>query len=180
MARGHLDDFERVAIVTDIGWVRSGVTAFGVFMPCPVRLFHLDELEEAKAWVRSPVSAAAEVRVERDGESACVHARVTGALSLASEDELLQALIEGIGDAERISVVLEAGDFHGWRDFNAFWRHFRFVHAQRKKIERVALVGDARWQKRLLGTARRAMGVDARFFDQSHLAEARVWATPGC
>jgi hypothetical protein len=35
----HWRGFERIAVVSDVGWLRTAVRAIGVAMPCPVRLF---------------------------------------------------------------------------------------------------------------------------------------------
>jgi hypothetical protein len=34
----HWRGFERIAVVSDVGWLRTAVRAIGVAMPCPVRL----------------------------------------------------------------------------------------------------------------------------------------------
>jgi hypothetical protein len=81
----------------------------------------------------------------------------------------------GIGDADELRLLVEAVDFHGWRDLRSLWQHLRFVAGLRRKLERVAIVGDARWQRRLAASARRVLGVDARFFDPGQLAEAKAW-----
>ena len=35
----HWNGFDRVAVVTDIGWIQMGVKAMAFMMPCPVQLF---------------------------------------------------------------------------------------------------------------------------------------------
>ena len=49
---GHLTDFSRVALVTDIGWITSAARFFGPLMPYAFRTFPLEELEEAKSWIK--------------------------------------------------------------------------------------------------------------------------------
>lgn len=50
----HLADFARVALVTDVEWVRLGVKMFAPLLPGQVRLFHLAELDEARRWIIAP------------------------------------------------------------------------------------------------------------------------------
>lgn len=45
--------YERMAIVTDSTWVRRSIKAVGWLIPGEVRVFHLDALDEATAWVQS-------------------------------------------------------------------------------------------------------------------------------
>ena len=47
----HLTAFSRVAVVSDIGWIRHAVRAFAPLIPAEVHVFGDDELAEAKAWV---------------------------------------------------------------------------------------------------------------------------------
>jgi hypothetical protein len=47
----HLTAFAKVAVVTDVRWVVDAAKVFGLFIPCPVRVFGNDRLAEAKTWV---------------------------------------------------------------------------------------------------------------------------------
>lgn len=47
----HLTGWERMAVVTDVEWVRMSVRAFGLAMPGHVRVFHNSELQEATNWI---------------------------------------------------------------------------------------------------------------------------------
>ncbi len=47
---GHLRTWQRVAVVTDLGWVQSAVRLFAFAMPCPVKLFSNAELTAAEQW----------------------------------------------------------------------------------------------------------------------------------
>ncbi len=47
----HLASWERVAVVTDIEWIRAAVKVFGILMPGHVRVFHNSELDQAMRWV---------------------------------------------------------------------------------------------------------------------------------
>lgn len=47
----HLDDFRRIAILTNRPSFRRMGELIGLFMPCPVRVFHLDEGQTARVWL---------------------------------------------------------------------------------------------------------------------------------
>jgi hypothetical protein len=60
----HLSRWERIAIVTDVDWIRLSVQAFAFLVPGPVRIFTIAEEAEAKDWIggqikrtRTPVKA---------------------------------------------------------------------------------------------------------------------------
>lgn len=47
----HFTGWERVAVVSDVEWLRLAVRVFGLAMPGHVRVFHNDESTNAKRWV---------------------------------------------------------------------------------------------------------------------------------
>jgi hypothetical protein len=51
LALKHLNGWERLAVVSDVEWVRAMVRIFGLAMPGHVRVFHNRELIEAMQWV---------------------------------------------------------------------------------------------------------------------------------
>jgi hypothetical protein len=50
----HMPSWERVAIVTDVGWVRHTVNALRVLIPGEVRVFTTREAYQGCAWISSP------------------------------------------------------------------------------------------------------------------------------
>lgn len=49
----HLGDFGRLAVATDVAWLRHAVQLFAPFIRCPVRVFANDDVEAAKTWLAS-------------------------------------------------------------------------------------------------------------------------------
>ena len=47
----HIRDWEKIAIVSDVGWVRAAVQIFRPVIPAHVRVFHNAELPAATEWV---------------------------------------------------------------------------------------------------------------------------------
>jgi hypothetical protein len=47
----HLQGWERMAIVSDIEWVRAAIKIFGLVIPGHVRVFHNNEFAEATRWI---------------------------------------------------------------------------------------------------------------------------------
>ena len=50
----HLNDFSRVAIVTDKRWIELWTKATRRFVKCEVALFHQDQIDAARAWLNEP------------------------------------------------------------------------------------------------------------------------------
>ena len=53
IAIDHLPQWERVAVVTDTGWVRHTVNALRFLIASEVRVFTSDEAPEGRAWIAS-------------------------------------------------------------------------------------------------------------------------------
>ena len=49
----HLSAWERMALVADADWVRHAIALFGWLVPGEVKVFPLDQLDTAKAWLAS-------------------------------------------------------------------------------------------------------------------------------
>src|SRR5438067_13560270 len=49
----HASRCERVAIVTDVGWVRLTVKALRFLIPSEIRVFPTDQADEGRAWIRA-------------------------------------------------------------------------------------------------------------------------------
>jgi hypothetical protein len=47
----HLTGWERVAVVSDVEWIRAAVKVFGLAIPGHVRVFHDRELSDARRWI---------------------------------------------------------------------------------------------------------------------------------
>jgi len=47
----HLTRWERMAVVTDVDWIRHTIHAFGFLMPGELKIFPLAEQAQARQWV---------------------------------------------------------------------------------------------------------------------------------
>lgn len=48
---GHLKAWEKIAVVTDVDWIRRAVGVFRFLMPCPIKMFSNSQLAEARDWI---------------------------------------------------------------------------------------------------------------------------------
>ncbi len=51
LGMAHLSAWEKVAVVTDVGWVANATNLFKFVIPCAVKVFHLKDRAEAEAWI---------------------------------------------------------------------------------------------------------------------------------
>jgi hypothetical protein len=50
MGASHFNSFERLALVTDVDWIRHAANTFGFLMPGEIKVFPLAERGGAAAW----------------------------------------------------------------------------------------------------------------------------------
>ncbi|MGD8479851.1 MAG: STAS/SEC14 domain-containing protein [Methyloceanibacter sp.] len=50
----HLTRWERVAVVTDVEWIKYTMQIFSFMMPGDMRVFPVSEAEKARAWIKMP------------------------------------------------------------------------------------------------------------------------------
>ena len=172
----HFTTFERVAVVTDVDWIRGMVKAFGFALPGDVRVYAGDEIDEARSWIGAPPSL---------GELKFELIRDKGVLILEPRDELeaadfervaaeIDPYIETTGALAGIVVIAE--EFPGWDDFAAFTSHFRFVREHHRKIRRVAIVTTSRFLSALPGIASRFVTAEVKKFAMNERDAALRWA----
>jgi hypothetical protein len=47
----HLTRWERIAVVTDVEWIRQTIRFFSFLMPGAMKLFHASEAAQAREWI---------------------------------------------------------------------------------------------------------------------------------
>lgn len=50
----HFSGWDRIALVTDIPWIRATAAAMGFAVPAELKLFHNEQFDEAVAWISEP------------------------------------------------------------------------------------------------------------------------------
>ena len=73
-----------------------------------------------------------------------------------------------------IRLLAELHDFEGWTA-GALWEDTKFAAKHFNDIERVAVVGEARWQKGITVFGKPFTSADVRYFDMQEIDRAREW-----
>jgi hypothetical protein len=74
----------------------------------------------------------------------------------------------------KIRVLMEMHDFHGW-EMGALWEDIKFDVKHFKDIERLAMIGDKKWEHGMAMFCKPFTTASVRYFDQKDAAQARVW-----
>lgn len=106
------------------------------------------------------------------GKLLVLHA--TGKLTKADYEPLAPELEELVRRHGKISLLFDTIDFHGW-DANAAWEDFKLAMEHFADIERVAIVGDRKWQRAMVAFCKLFAKATVRYYDHADAAAARLW-----
>jgi len=74
----------------------------------------------------------------------------------------------------KLRVLVLMHDFHGWTA-GGFWEDLKFETKHFKDFQRIAFVGDQRWEATLSSFCKALTPAEIRYFDASELELARAW-----
>ena len=85
---------------------------------------------------------------------------------------------KAVKDHGKIRMLVRMHDFHGW-SLGAVWEDFKFDLHHFSHIERLALVGENRWEAGMAVFCKPFTTAKVRYFDESKADEAMVWVHEG-
>ena len=168
----HWDGFERVAVVTDAGWLRDLVRGFGVFLSCPVKVFATAELQDARRWLRESLGS---VHLDFDDSADLVTVRLLGKLEPSAYDDVNEELDAWLSHRDRMKLIVDLREFDGFQGLAALGRHLNLVREHRRMPSRVAVVGHADWQRLAVRVMSRFVDAEARYFAHDDIVGATAW-----
>ena len=74
----------------------------------------------------------------------------------------------------KVNVLFDMTDLHGW-EAAAMWEDTKFAIKHFADIERLAMVGEKKWQHAMATFCKPFTKATVRYFDHTDIAEARKW-----
>jgi hypothetical protein len=115
---------------------------------------------------------AIELHEEDDGKVLAV--RVSGKLTREDYERFVPGVERLIQQHGKLRVLCEMSDFHGWTA-GALWEDIKFDLKHFRDVERLAIVGEMKWQKGMVVFCRPFTTAGIKYFDHSQVNEARAW-----
>jgi len=81
---------------------------------------------------------------------------------------------DAIAKSGKVRVLAQFHDFHGW-DMHALWDDIKFATTHCTKIERIAVVGEKKWEKWMAKVCKPFTMAKIRYFDVSEIESAKTW-----
>ena len=111
-------------------------------------------------------------------EDKLMEVAVTGKLDKADYELFVPAAERLIEEHGKIRVLIVMHEFHGWTA-GALWEDIKFDLKHFNHIERLAIVGESKWEKGMAIFCRPFTTAKIKYFDIGKLDEARQWIREG-
>ena len=103
-----------------------------------------------------------------------LHVKVTGKLTREAYATLAPVVDEQIHEHGKVRILFEMHDFHGWTA-GALWEDLKFDYKHWKDIERLAIVGESKWESGMAVFCKPFTTAKIKYFDHANLEDAKAW-----
>jgi SpoIIAA-like len=100
--------------------------------------------------------------------------RLTGKLTKEFYEKFAPEVEKQIAEHGKLRILMVMHDFHGWTA-GALWEDIKFEFKHCRDIEKLAMVGETKWEKGMAAFCKPFTKAKIRYFDQSQLEGARKW-----
>jgi hypothetical protein len=100
--------------------------------------------------------------------------KLSGKLHDEDYQKFVPVIDAAVAKQGKVRLLAQFQDFHGW-DLHALWDDIKFSTTHCTKIERIALVGDRKWEEWMAKVCRPFTMASLRYFDAADLAAAQAW-----
>lgn len=107
-------------------------------------------------------------------DDGCLEIHASGKLTKESYETFVPAIEKQIAEAGKLRILFVMTDFHGWTA-GAMWEDVKFDMKHWSDIERLAIVGESKWQEGMAVFCKPFTGAKIKYFDQEQLEAARTW-----
>lgn len=113
-----------------------------------------------------------DLKHDEDGRTMVVH--VSGKLTKEDYDYFVPEFDRLAGLNRKPCVLFDMTDFHGWTA-SAIWEDTKFAFHHFSNFERLAIVGEKKWQEGMAAFCKHFTTAEVKHFDHDQFTEARDW-----
>jgi hypothetical protein len=118
------------------------------------------------------------VHLEEAAAGKVLVVNLSGKLSKADYQHFVPEVERLIEQHGKLRLLVRMHDFHGW-SLGALWEDIKFDLKHFRHIERLALVGDRKWEAGMAAFCKPFTTATVAYFDESRADEAFSWITEG-
>ncbi len=115
-----------------------------------------------------------EIQMDESPEGKIVTLRIKEKLRKKDYDEFVPMLEGLMGKGATVRILVELHDFKGWTA-GALWEDTKFAARHFSDIDRLAVVGETKWEKGVTVFIKPFTKAQVRYFDMKEIDSARQW-----
>lgn len=112
------------------------------------------------------------LKAENDGKLVSIH--ISGKLIREDYEYFVPEFERLVSEYGKLYLLFDMTGFHGW-DAAALWEDTKFAVHHFSDIEKIAMVGENKWQHGMAVFCKPFTKATIRYFDHPDAAEARKW-----
>ena len=114
------------------------------------------------------------IQILEQTESNVIATKATDKLTTTDYEKLLPILKNRLKQYEKIRWYFEMENFQGW-ELKAFWEDVKFDVKHANDYEKIAMVGDKRWEKWMTDLMKPFTPAEIKFFELAEREKALTW-----
>ncbi len=114
------------------------------------------------------------IEVLQGGTGKVLGFKMSGKLADADYKTFVPMVDKAISAEGKVRILAQFHDFHGW-DMHALWDDVKFSTTHCTKIEKIALVGEKKWEEWMAKVCKPFTMAKIQYFDSSDIASAWKW-----
>ncbi|HET6878681.1 MAG TPA: STAS/SEC14 domain-containing protein [Pirellulales bacterium] len=118
------------------------------------------------------------VEIHEESEGKVFAIKLSGKLSKQDYEHFVPETESRIKQHGKLRMLVEMHDFHGW-ELGALWEDVKFDVKHFSHIERLALVGETKWEKGMAAFCKPFTTAKIRYFDTAQRDQALAWLNEG-
>jgi hypothetical protein len=100
--------------------------------------------------------------------------KMSGKLSDADYKIFVPVIDAAISKQGKVRILAQFHDFHGW-DLHALWDDIKFSTTHCTLLERIALVGEKKWEEWMAKVCKPFTMATIKYFDAANIDAAWAW-----
>jgi hypothetical protein len=118
------------------------------------------------------------VELQQEAGGKWLRVQLSGKLTKEDYQQFVPEIEKLIGREGKLRVLVRMHDFHGWT-MGALWEDIKFDLKHFADIERLALVGERKWEAGMAMFCKPFTRASIRYFDEAQYDEAQRWVKEG-
>ena len=119
------------------------------------------------------------IEIDNSPNTEILEVKAIETLSQSDFDHLRPVLEKHVAENTQPRLLLVMEEFKGWDDTKALWQDLKMDTKHINDFVRIALVGDAEWEKWMTKLVNPLTPNEIRFFKPGKIAHARRWLKQG-